>query len=147
MTDWLEFTTETGGVVIVEVDEDDRGFEPASREAGPGAIARARQKFEEALGDVRDSAERALAVFTEGTLNPDGVEIEFGVKLNAEAGAVIAKTAVEGHLVVKLRWEPGERRRHAADLAAAGPNDADDAAGPAAGADPNDTAGGAAAGG
>ena len=31
-------------------------------------------------------------------------EIEFGVKLNAAAGAVIAKTSAEGHLTVKLTW-------------------------------------------
>jgi hypothetical protein len=36
------------------------------------------------------------------------VEIEFGVKLTAEAGALIAKSAVEGHLVVKLSWSPGQ---------------------------------------
>ena len=35
------------------------------------------------------------------------MEIEFGVKLTAEAGALIAKSAVEGHLVVKLSWSPG----------------------------------------
>ncbi|MDQ1029514.1 hypothetical protein QF035_007096 [Streptomyces umbrinus] len=34
------------------------------------------------------------------------MEIEFGVKLTAEAGALIAKSAVEGHLVVKLSWSP-----------------------------------------
>jgi hypothetical protein len=40
-------------------------------------------------------------------LRPDGIEVEFGVKLNAEAGAVIAKSAVEGHFTVKLSWDRG----------------------------------------
>jgi len=30
--------------------------------------------------------------------------VEFGVRLTAEAGAVIAKSSVEGHLTVKLTW-------------------------------------------
>jgi hypothetical protein len=37
-------------------------------------------------------------------LSPDGVEIEFGVKLAGEAGAIIAKTSGEGHFTVKLSW-------------------------------------------
>ncbi|WIX75180.1 CU044_2847 family protein [Amycolatopsis carbonis] len=38
------------------------------------------------------------------------MEIKFGVKLSAEAGAVIAKTGVEGQLEIKLKW-----RRDGAD--------------------------------
>lgn len=45
-------------------------------------------------------------MFRDGSLRPDSVEIEFGVKLTAEAGALIAKSSVEGHLVVKLSWSP-----------------------------------------
>ena len=49
---------------------------------------------------------RALRVFRDGSLRPDGVEIEFGVKLSAETGAIIAKGTAEGHLVVRLTWSP-----------------------------------------
>jgi hypothetical protein len=35
--------------------------------------------------------------------------LEFGVKLAGEAGAIIAKTAAEGHFIVKLTWVPGGR--------------------------------------
>ena len=106
MTELLRFRTEDGGSLLVEVDEHEPGFRPASRAA---AIADAKQKFEDALVDVRAAAERALAVFTEGTLRPDQVDVEFGVRLNAEAGAVIAKTSVEGHMTVKLSWKPTGR--------------------------------------
>jgi hypothetical protein len=34
--------------------------------------------------------------------------VEFGIRLNAAAGAVIARTQAEGHLQVKLTWtSPG----------------------------------------
>ena len=55
---------------------------------------------------MRAAAESALRVFRDGSLKPATVEIEFGVKLTAEAGALIARSAVEGHLVVKLSWSP-----------------------------------------
>lgn len=101
MSELLRFETE-GGSVVVEVDATEPGFERVAR---TGAIAEARRKFETSLQDVRDAAAAALQVFRDASLRPDGIEIEFGVRLNAEAGAVIAKTAMEGHLVVKLTWE------------------------------------------
>ncbi|MBV9162665.1 MAG: hypothetical protein JO281_14200 [Pseudonocardiales bacterium] len=36
------------------------------------------------------------------TLSPGRIELEFGVKLAGAAGAIIAKTAAEGHFTVKL---------------------------------------------
>jgi hypothetical protein len=38
------------------------------------------------------------------TRQPDEVEIKFGVKLDAEVGALIARTGVQGQFEVKLTW-------------------------------------------
>ncbi|MEU1510803.1 CU044_2847 family protein [Streptomyces sp. NPDC005811] len=100
----VEFRTDDGAVVSVEEAADRR---PGSRlvARGDGTVQAART-FEGALEGVRAAAESALRVFRDGTLRPDGVEIEFGVKLSAETGAIIAKGTAEGHLVVKLSWSP-----------------------------------------
>jgi hypothetical protein len=91
------------GPVVVEVDDEDAGFESIAR--APGEVVHdVKGRFEDALASVRGAAESALSTFRDGALRPDEVAIEFGVKLNAAAGAVIAKTSVEGHLVVKLKW-------------------------------------------
>lgn len=100
----MEFKTEDGALVAVEGVEDESGARLVARDDGP---ARAARTFEGALDGVRAAAESALRVFRDGTLRPDSVELEFGVKLTAEAGAVIAKGTAEGHLVVKLSWSPG----------------------------------------
>jgi hypothetical protein len=100
-TELMRFPTEDGGEVLVEVDDEDPGFRPAST---AGAIAEAKKAFERALDDVNGAAERALSVFRNGALRPDSIEIEFGVRFNAEVGAVIAKTSADGHLTVKLAW-------------------------------------------
>ena len=100
MSELLRF--ETGdGHVVVEIAPDELGVH---RAAGAGGIVEVKRRFEEALGSVRDAAAAALDVFRDGRVRPDDVEIEFGVRLNAEVGAVIAKSVVEGHLVVKLKW-------------------------------------------
>ncbi|MQY03792.1 CU044_2847 family protein [Actinomadura macrotermitis] len=90
------------GPVLVEVDDTDPGFESVSI---PGEfVQNAAERMEEALGNVRGAAEAALRSLRDGKLNPDGIELEFGVKLNAAAGAVIAKTSAEAHFKVKLTW-------------------------------------------
>ncbi|GHD29986.1 hypothetical protein GCM10010335_19580 [Streptomyces galbus] len=100
----VEFTTADGVAVAVEAAEPPR---PGSRlVARDNGVVQASRTFEGALEGVRAAAESALRVFRDGSLRPDGVEIEFGVKLSAETGAIIAKGTAEGHLVVKLSWSP-----------------------------------------
>ncbi|MFB6549342.1 MULTISPECIES: CU044_2847 family protein [unclassified Streptomyces] len=99
----VEFKTEDGMRVVVEGVEDEDGARLVSRGDGPAQAART---FEGSLEGVRAAAESALRVFRDGSLRPDSVELEFGVKLSAEAGAIIAKGSAEGHLVVKLSWSP-----------------------------------------
>jgi hypothetical protein len=101
VTELMRFETDSGSVVV-EVADGEPGFELVARD---GVIADARQKLESALTDVRSAAETTLQVFRDGPGRPDGIEVEFGVKLNAEAGAVIAKSSVEGHFTVKLSWQ------------------------------------------
>jgi hypothetical protein len=106
MTALMEFTTDSGATVTVEVDRHTPGAQLVAL-GDDNTLARAGRTFDSALTGIRSAAESALAVFRDGALKPDGVELEFGVKITAEAGAVIAKSAVEGHLVVKLSWSPG----------------------------------------
>ncbi|MFJ9564994.1 CU044_2847 family protein [Streptomyces fuscichromogenes] len=108
MARMMEFTTEDGAVVVVESADGVPGSRPVSRDGGAGPAAQAARSFEGALTGVRAAARSALRVFRDGTLQPDSVELEFGVKLTAEAGAVIAKGAAEGQLVVRLSWTSGQ---------------------------------------
>ncbi|MFB7999238.1 CU044_2847 family protein [Streptomyces sp. NPDC056002] len=104
----VEYETEDGAPVVFEAsDETGSGVRLVSRGGLP--TAQAVGTFESALDGARSAAESALRVFREGPLKPDGVEIEFGVKMSAEAGAVIAKGTAEGHLVVKLSWSAPDR--------------------------------------
>ncbi|MFF4014077.1 CU044_2847 family protein [Streptomyces sp. NPDC001843] len=102
MSRLVEFTTEDGAIVVVETADSPGGSRLVSR--GEAPAERVTGTFETALDGVRSAAQSALRVFRDGTLRPDSVELEFGVKLSAEAGAVIAKGAAEGQLVVRLSW-------------------------------------------
>jgi hypothetical protein len=116
MTALMEFTTDSGATVTVEVDRQAQGANLVAL-GDDNTLTRAGRTFDSALTGMRSAAESALAVFRDGALKPDGVELEFGVKITAEAGAVIARSVVEGHLVVKLSWSPGAEREGAAPTA------------------------------
>ncbi|MFG2497197.1 CU044_2847 family protein [Streptomyces sp. NPDC048441] len=103
MDDLVEFTTDDGSQVVMADVADVHGSHLISRDDGPSRAART---FEESLSGARAAAESALRVFRGGTLRPDSVEIEFGVRMSAETGAVIVKGTAEGHLVVRLAWTP-----------------------------------------
>ena len=105
MEDIVEFKTRDGAVIAVEAASEDGGSHLVAR--ADDGVVRETRTFEGALDGVRAAAESALRVFRDGTLRPDAVEIEFGVKLSGEAGALIAKSSGEGHLTVKLSWSPG----------------------------------------
>jgi Trypsin-co-occurring domain 1 len=95
-----------GEPVIMETDEPIGDWAPATA-LGGRVVHDVKIRFEDSLVHVRAAALRALDTFRDGMdagRRPDSVEIEFGVKFGAEAGAVIAKTALEGQLTVKLGW-------------------------------------------
>ncbi|MGH3826416.1 MAG: CU044_2847 family protein [Pseudonocardiaceae bacterium] len=98
----VRFELAEGSTVLVEVDEDNLGIERISRSRD--GMVEAGHRLTEALGSVRDAARESMEVLR--TLSPGRIELEFGVKLTGEAGAIIAKTAAEGHFTVRLTWEP-----------------------------------------
>jgi hypothetical protein len=100
VTEVVRFNLDEGSTVLVEVDEDAFGIERVAR--GRDGVVEAGRRLTEALSSVRDAAQASMNVLR--TLSPDGLEMEFGVKLAGEAGAIIAKTAAEGHFSVKLSW-------------------------------------------
>jgi hypothetical protein len=95
----LEFTTAQGVPVLVEVEDKRGGPQRVSRD---GVILQAGRKLEDALEAARPTVEAVLKAL-EGVA-ADEREVEFGLKLTTEAGAVVAKTAVEGHFVLRLVW-------------------------------------------
>ncbi|MGH3688195.1 MAG: CU044_2847 family protein [Pseudonocardiaceae bacterium] len=102
MREVVRFGLAEGSTVLVEIDEDNLGIERVSR--GRDGVVEVSHRLTEALGSVRDAARESMEVLQ--TLSPGRIELEFGVKLTGEAGAIIAKTAAEGHFTVTLTWTP-----------------------------------------
>ena len=103
MTELVQFDLEGGASLLVEVDEDEPGIERASRM--DDLAIKGSQSLEVALEGIRSAANVTLAKLRDVAEAPDEVEVQFGVRLNAQAGAVIAKTEAEGHLQVRMAWK------------------------------------------
>ncbi|KUN06180.1 hypothetical protein AQI95_14900 [Streptomyces yokosukanensis] len=100
MTEVVSFAGPDGSCLNVEVADEASGLERISRD--PDGTARAGRHLMDALAQARPAITSVIDSVRE--LGPDGYEIEFGLKFNAETGVVIAKTTVEGHFVVKVNW-------------------------------------------
>jgi hypothetical protein len=105
MKQLIEFSLEDGGTMLVQVDE------PAPeggvvRAARPGEIvAKASQTFESALDKIKPAAGAIIAKLRGLADPPDEIEVEFGLTLNAEAGAFVAAAGAEANYTVKLTWK------------------------------------------
>lgn len=100
MTELVRYRLADGSHVLVQTDAGD-GVTLTGR---GGTAVDAASSLMESLSSVRKAAIETLQQFRNGINGPEKIEIEFGVVLNAEAGAVIAKTGVEGHMKIKLVW-------------------------------------------
>jgi hypothetical protein len=100
-----EIHTATGTVKfdIDEADISSVGPERVSRK-GQTIVAELDQSLEQALASARPAAQAVLDTFR--AIGPDHVSIEFGLRLDASAGAVIAKAGIEAHFTVTLNWDP-----------------------------------------
>lgn len=101
MIELVRFPFEGEGSVVVET-ESGPGVARAAR--GKDVPKNARVTFEAALAEVKRAASAALDQFQSLPRPPDEVEIKFGVRMDAEAGAVIAKTGVHGQFEVSVTW-------------------------------------------
>lgn len=84
----------------MESDNAATGVVDAAR--GTSALAEAAGTLESALVPVTTACRAMLGTLREA--GPAGVEVQFGLKLTAEFGAVITKTTGECNLSLTLRW-------------------------------------------
>ncbi|MCY9787027.1 hypothetical protein KIK06_24390 [Nocardiopsis sp. EMB25] len=100
MSRLVRFSVDGGDSVVVEVDD---GRDDSMLVSGGREIEDATQTFTEKLSTVRKAVSATLDELG-NSLKPDVIKVTFGVKLTAEAGAVIAKSSVEGNLHVQMQW-------------------------------------------
>jgi len=101
--DIIQFELADGSPVYVEVESRDAtGITRVGR--GDEAIAKAQDRFVEALNKIKPATEAVLDTLRD--LNtPDEINLEFGIKLSGTLGAVFASVDSEATFKVALKWK------------------------------------------
>lgn len=103
MKDVIIFELEDGTPVYIESKDPGRGggMERVGR-TGEKEVA-ATKRFAEALAHIRPAAETVLNTFREMN-TPSEIGLEFGLKMNASAGAIFTSVGSEATFKVSLKW-------------------------------------------
>ncbi len=89
--------------VFVEVEDMEESDARRVGRSGHDKPDKAETRFTDAIARVRPAAEAVLNSFREMN-TPDEIELEFGLKFNAKAGAVLASVDSESTFRVSLKW-------------------------------------------
>ena len=103
MTRVIEVPLEEGGSILVEVDETPEL--PVTRGLGSSAAAPpVSAPLEQMLAGLGPATRALIAQVRTLADSPHEVELEFAVKLTAEAKIVIARVGGEANFRIALRW-------------------------------------------
>jgi len=102
---WLvSMPLDEGGEVLLEVaGDDEQGFQRVGR--GEDAVKRAAETMQNALGQLRPTAQTVIDQFRTLSDAPDKISLGFGIKVTGEAQLVIAKAASEANFQVSIEWQ------------------------------------------
>jgi Trypsin-co-occurring domain 1 len=102
MGELLEFKTEAGDSVLVEVDQTGGPVTRGGRVEG--VVVEAGESLEQVLGRLGPAVRGIVAQLRAAADWPDEVQVEFGVKLSADSNVIIARAGGEANFRIALRW-------------------------------------------
>lgn len=114
MAEYIEFITEEGNTIWVEVAEDwtSKGtLRTGLGETVQTTMTKAQATFEDALEVVRSNASAFIKKLRKLSDVPDEIEVTFGLKAVGEMGNfAVAKAGAEANYTVTLTWKKSEKK-------------------------------------
>jgi hypothetical protein len=104
MTKLLQFDTDGGGPILIEVTEPAAGTVTRGGRAD-ALVVEAGESLDQVLGRLGPVIKGVVAQLRAATDWPDEVEVEFAVKLSADSNVIIARAGGEANFRISLRWE------------------------------------------
>jgi hypothetical protein len=104
-----EFSLADGTTFLVEVDEPETSaIERVALPFGQQVI-KAKQTFEEILDNIKPVASIIISKLHDLNTPADEVEVKFGLKLTAEAGAIFTSVGGEATYEITLKWQENKK--------------------------------------
>ncbi|MEV6474016.1 CU044_2847 family protein [Streptomyces sp. NPDC051657] len=104
---YLSVPFEDGEVFVVEL-PDDQGAGVIRASRGDGLFEASADTFESGMARVQRVAATMLERLADLPRSPDHVRAEFGLRVTAEAGLVVAKGSGDAHIKLELEWSRTE---------------------------------------
>lgn len=101
--------------ILVDFGEEMGGLVPVSRGGGKlgevtgELIEKSKDAIDKAMETIQGMAAKTIAAAKGISEPPDAIEVEFGIKLDAAAGALVAQAGTEASINVKMVWRPKEK--------------------------------------
>ena len=103
MKQLIEFETDNDPIFVeVDISDHRNGEKKCGRTSRE---AKSEKKFQNALSVVKPVAESIVEKFNNLSITPEEIGVEFGIKMNAKAGAIIATSGIEANFKVTLKWK------------------------------------------
>jgi len=106
MTTLLEIGVADGGTVLVEVDSPAAGPTLRGARSPETTIVEAGKSLDGVLAELGSMTQAMVARLRSFDDTPHEIEVEFSVKLTAEAKVVITRAAGEANFRIAMRWAP-----------------------------------------
>ncbi len=106
----VEFPLEDGSTIMVEVDDPESAGGTMRVGRGDKTVEKANLSFEKALDKIKPTANAVISKLRDLYDPPDEIGVEFGLKLSAKAGAVLAAAGVEANYKVTLKWQKDKKK-------------------------------------
>ncbi|MBA2345858.1 MAG: hypothetical protein H0V83_12335 [Rubrobacter sp.] len=108
----VEFPLEDGDSIFVEVEDLSLGGGTRRGLSTSAVVERAQTSFEDALEKTRPIASGLIGQLREigdsAIEPPDEIQVEFGLLLSAEAGAVLAAASATANFKVTMTWRKSQ---------------------------------------
>ncbi|WP_375498522.1 CU044_2847 family protein [uncultured Nostoc sp.] len=101
----IQFPLEDGSYILVEVDKPESEDSIGRIGRQEDLLQKAEQTFETALEGIKPIANTIINKLRTLNQPANEVEVKFGIKMSAEAGAIIASASIEGNYEITLKWK------------------------------------------
>ena len=97
--EYVEYQLDDGTIIFIEeVNSVDKGLHAVARKNEPSKLHKSIEPLSKLAEDIRVALKSNVS-------QPDEVKIEFGAKVSADLGVIVAKSQIEANFKVSLTWK------------------------------------------
>lgn len=110
MVEYIETQTKEGATLKIEVESASKVAAGFTRSTSPANVSHegVKDAYDQTLQTVRLCANGMIATLQGLDTLPSAASVDFAIKIDAEAGAMIAKSLGDAHFKVSVSWKQVE---------------------------------------